>query len=115
DIPIIRELYNDGLVNKNTFVICNGYKRPLYIKYISELINEGFQNVIPILDHMGELKEIEKQVKGNFKVGIRIASEEEPTFEFYTSRLGIRYKDIVDYYEKEIKNNKRVELKMLHF
>ena len=115
DIPIIKELQADGLVTKNTFVICNGYKRPLYTKYISDLINEGFTNVIPILDHLGELKEYEKQVKGNFKVGIRIAAEEEPTFEFYTSRLGIRYKDIIDYYEKNIKNNKRVELKMLHF
>lgn len=115
DIPIIKELYAEGLVNKNTFVICNGYKRPLYTKYISELINDGFTNVIPILDHLNELKEYEKQVKGKFKVGIRIAAEEEPTFEFYTSRLGIRYKDIVDYYEKSIKDNKRVELKMLHF
>ena len=115
DVPIIKELYTEGLVNKNTFVICNGYKRPLYTKYISDLINDGYINVIPILDHLDELKEYEKQVKGKFKVGIRIAAEEEPTFEFYTSRLGIRYKDIVDYYEKNIKNNKRVELKMLHF
>ncbi len=54
-------------------------------------------------------------INDNFKVGIRIASEEEPKFEFYTSRLGIGYKNIVPYYENQIKNNEKVELKMLHF
>ena len=54
-------------------------------------------------------------LKGDFKVGIRIASEEEPKFEFYTSRLGIGYKNIVPFYEDQIKNNDKVELKMLHF
>jgi len=48
-------------------------------------------------------------------VGIRIASEEEPKFEFYTSRLGIGYKNIVPFYEKQIKDNEQVELTMLHF
>ena len=49
------------------------------------------------------------------KVGIRIAAEEEPNFEFYTSRLGIRYDEIKDYYIRSLKKNKRFELKMLHF
>src|SRR5690606_34655595 len=43
------------------------------------------------------------------------ASEEEPKFEFYTSRLGIGYKNIVPFYNKEIKDEENVELKMLHF
>jgi arginine decarboxylase len=46
---------------------------------------------------------------------MRIACEEEPNFEFYTSRLGIRYKDIVDFYKTEFKGNKMFEVKMLHF
>ncbi len=54
-------------------------------------------------------------IKDDFQVGIRIASEEEPKFEFYTSRLGIGYKNIVPFYENQIKNNEKVELKMLHF
>ena len=48
-------------------------------------------------------------------MGIRIASEEEPKFEFYTSRLGIGYKDIIPFYENQIRDNDKVELKMLHF
>ena len=50
-----------------------------------------------------------------FKIGIRIASEEEPKFEFYTSRLGIGYRNIVPFYENQIRDNEKVELKMLHF
>ena len=49
------------------------------------------------------------------KLGIRIASEEEPKFEFYTSRLGIRYNDVVPLYLDKIKKNQDFELKMLHF
>ncbi|HRH34589.1 MAG TPA: arginine decarboxylase, partial [Catalimonadaceae bacterium] len=29
DIPIIMELHKRGLVNKDTYILCNGYKRPL--------------------------------------------------------------------------------------
>jgi arginine decarboxylase len=57
----------------------------------------------------------QKRSEGPYKIGIRIASEEEPKFEFYTSRLGIGYKNIVPFYNKKIKENEQVELKMLHF
>ena len=53
--------------------------------------------------------------ENKFKVGIRIASEEEPKFDFYTSRLGIRHNDILPYYYEKIKDNPKIELKMLHF
>jgi arginine decarboxylase len=36
------------------------------------------------------------------KSGIRVAAEEEPSFPFYTSRLGIRAKDILEFYVDEI-------------
>lgn len=36
-------------------------------------------------------------------------------FSFYTSRLGIRYNDIIPFYQEHIKNNPDIELKMLHF
>ena len=49
------------------------------------------------------------------KIGIRIAAEEEPKFDFYTSRLGIRYNDIVSFYEDQIKSNSKFQFKMLHF
>jgi arginine decarboxylase len=49
------------------------------------------------------------------KIGIRIASEEEPMFEFYTSRLGVRVNDVVSLYKEKIEGNPNLELKMLHF
>jgi arginine decarboxylase len=58
---------------------------------------------------------LEEGIEDKFKVGIRIASEEEPKFEFYTSRLGIGYKNIVPFYQDQIENNPKVSLKMLHF
>jgi arginine decarboxylase len=115
DIPIIEQLNQEGLLDKEKFVICNGFKRPAYIENIAWLINNGFINTIPILDNKNELAALDKHVKTKAKLGIRIASEEEPKFEFYTSRLGIRYNDIVAFYKDNIKNNAKYELKMLHF
>lgn len=117
DIPIIHSLYESGKITKDIYIICNGYKRPQYTEYISELISTGFTNVIPVLDNQNELFEYEKLLTGKdkCKLGIRIASEEEPKFEFYSSRLGIRHDGIVDFYLKHIKDNKKFELKMLHF
>lgn len=115
DIHIIDNLYERGLLDKNNYIICNGYKRPQYLDFICNLHKKGFENTIPVLDNLFELDDLCKGIKGKFKIGMRIASEEEPKFDFYTSRLGIRYNDIVPYYMEKIKNNDHVELKMLHF
>lgn len=115
DFPIIEKLYDMGKITTETYIICNGFKKPLYLQYICELINSGFKNTIPVLDNPNEFNYYEKNVKAKAKIGIRIASEEEPGFQFYTSRLGFRYNDIVDFYKQRIKNNKKFELKMLHF
>ena len=115
DINIVENLKAEGKINNNTYVICNGFKREQYVNNIARLINEGHKNCIPVIDNYEEIGLLSEQIEGNYKVGIRIASEEEPKFEFYTSRLGIGYKNIVPFYEKQIKDNKQVELKMLHF
>ncbi len=115
DIPIIDRLYENGQITTDTFIVCNGFKKPLYIQYICELVNSGFHNTIPVLDNKDELAFYEKNIKVKSKLGIRIAAEEEPSFQFYTSRLGFRYNEIIDYYNSRIKNNKKFELKMLHF
>ena len=114
DIPIVKELHKKGMISKDKFIVCNGYKRENYQAYVCELANDGF-NVLPVLDHKSEIDYYKKHVKNKIKLGIRIASEEEPSFEFYTSRLGIRYKEIVDFYKEKIKDDPKFELKMLHF
>lgn len=115
DINIVEKLQKKGKITKDTYVICNGFKREQYITNIGRLINNGHQNCIPIIDNYEEIDLLSDEIKDDFKIGIRIASEEEPKFEFYTSRLGIGYKNIVPFYEEQIKNNDNVELKMLHF
>ncbi|MDX1463700.1 MAG: arginine decarboxylase, partial [Marinirhabdus sp.] len=115
DINIVERLKAEGKITDQTFVVCNGFKRDQYIHNIARLINSGHENCIPIIDNYEELSLLSDEIESDFKVGIRIASEEEPKFEFYTSRLGIGYKNIVPFYEDQIKNNDKVELKMLHF
>lgn len=44
-----------------------------------------------------------------------MAINEEPQSAYYTSRLGIRSADIIDFYKTKISRKKRIHLKMLHF
>ncbi|MDR1877123.1 MAG: arginine decarboxylase [Flavobacteriaceae bacterium] len=115
DMEIIKKLYEKGTVDKNIEVICNGFKTDEYLKIISDMINGGFSNILPVLDNFRELDRLSDSIDTNFNVGIRIASEEEPKFEFYTSRLGIGYRDIVPFYAQKIQNHPFARLKMLHF
>jgi arginine decarboxylase len=115
DINIVQQLKKEGKIKDNTFVLCNGFKRDIYVENIAKLINGGHQNCIPIIDNYEEIDLLSEAINDPFKIGIRIASEEEPKFEFYTSRLGIGYRNIVPFYENQIRDNEKVELKMLHF
>jgi len=115
DIDIIENLKEQGTITNDTYVLSNGFKRAQYVSNIARLINNGHKRCIPIIDNYEEIDLLSQEIKGKFDVGIRIASEEEPKFEFYTSRLGIGYKNIVPFYNKQIKENKKVNLKMLHF
>lgn len=117
DIDIIKQLYAKKKVNKDTYIICNGFKTRAYTRAISSLINDGFKNVIPILDNKNEFEDYKKSIRSKdpVNIGIRIATEEEPTFDFYTSRLGIRSRDVLEFYVDKIKGNDKFRLKMVHF
>ncbi|MDD2488736.1 MAG: arginine decarboxylase [Bacteroidales bacterium] len=115
DINLINELHEQGKISKDQYIICNGFKRPQYIENIGELIRQDFINVIPIIDNKEEILLLDEHIDRECQVGIRIASEEEPMFDFYTSRLGIRYNDILSFYKTKIATNPKFKLKMLHF
>jgi len=115
DIDIVENLKRQGKITDDTYVISNGFKRAQYVSNIARLINNGHKNCIPIIDNYEEIDLLSQEIDGKFNIGIRIASEEEPKFEFYTSRLGIGYKNIVPFYNRQVKDNKKVKLKMLHF
>jgi len=115
DIEIINNLFKRRKITKDTYIICNGFKQKSYTSRISKLINSGFKNVIPILDNKEELDRYKRGVRVPFKMGIRVAAEEEPNFPFYTSRLGIRAKDILEFYVDQIEGyEEKFQLKMLH-
>ncbi len=118
DIDLILKLYEEGELSLSTIIVHNGYKTDGYLKKIIELNNMGFKNSILILDSKKELqriKDISAELEKPLKIGIRMAIDEEPQSAYYTSRLGIRSKDILDFYENEIKGNDWVQLKMMHF
>ena len=114
DISIVWNMLSLGNLSKHHYIISNGFKPPLYVQKITELLNADFENCIPILDNLHEIDHYRQNVQREFKVGIRAATDEDPSFGFYTSRLGIRYDDIVSFYKEKIKGTK-AKLRMLHF
>ena len=114
-IDIVNKLVETGKLEKGRYVICNGYKPDLYLNNIIRLIEEDYLKIVPVVDNIDELQRLIDGTEKELNIGIRIASEEEPKFEFYTSRLGIRYREIVPFYKAILKDNPRVQVKMLHF
>lgn len=116
DIDLILHLYKDKKLDKNRIIVHNGYKTEEYLSKIISMQRLGFKNNIVVLDSVHELDRLEKLANGDkLKLGIRMAINEESQSAYYTSRLGIRHTKIVDFYEKRIKGNPNLELKMLHF
>ena len=116
DIDLVEKLYKKGQLNKSTILIHNGYKSEDYLSKILALQDQGFKESIIVLDSPKELSRLEN-ISGDRKVniGLRMAVDEEPQSAYYTSRLGIRHTEMMEFFNKRIKNNEAVNLKMLHF
>jgi len=116
DIDLVEKLYKKGQLNKTTILIHNGYKSEDYLSKILALQNQGFDKSIIVLDSPKELSRLEG-LAGDRKIdiGLRMAVDEEPQSAYYTSRLGIRHTEMMEFFNKRIKNNQTVNLKMLHF
>jgi arginine decarboxylase len=114
DIPILRRLFEANKLTKDTLIIANGFKKPGYTQHIADLINEGF-NCIPVLDNIHEVDAYKASCQRPYHIGIRIATNEEPDYAYYSSRLGVRYDAIRELYESKIAGDPQIELKMLHF
>ncbi|MFT3886006.1 MAG: arginine decarboxylase [Flavobacteriales bacterium] len=114
DIEIVELLMDRGKLRRDATVLCNGYKDERYIRNIGRLANSGVR-VIPIIDNMSELEQLDEVINVPCDIGIRIAAEEAPKFEFYTSRLGIGYKDIIPFYMRNVGKQRKFKLKLMHF
>ncbi len=116
DIDLILRLYNEKKIDKNRIIVHNGYKTDEYLKKIINLQEIGFKNSIIILDSTNELERIKRIAKKtHVRIGIRMAINEEPQSSYYTSRLGIRHNEMIDFFNNHIKGHDNIELRMLHF
>ena len=115
DLDLLAKLHANGKFAKSKYIICNGYKTDLYAQKMASFVEQGFENLVCVLDNPGEFDLIDKYVQNPMKLGIRIATEEEPGYLVYTSRLGTSHKLITDLYLNKIKDNSKYKLKMLHF
>lgn len=114
DLDIINRLNAKGLFPKTKAIVCNGYKTNEYAEKIAELVENGFENLTAVVDNIDEVDKYDKY-NANLNLGIRIATEEEPNTNFYTSRLGMSSKKVKSFYQSKIKDNTKYQLKMLHF
>ncbi len=116
DIDLILNLLKEKKIDKKRAIICNGYKTTEYLQKIISLQESGFSNIIVVLDGMSELDRLTEVAGTNIiKIGMRMAINEEPQSAYYTSRLGIRPAELVNFFKEKVKNNPAVEFKMLHF
>ena len=115
DLDLLRKMYADKKLDKQKYIICNGYKTDKYAENMIDFVNGGFENLICVLDNPEELELMNKYAKKPMKLGIRIATEEEPGFFVYTSRLGMSSKHVVDFYKNKLQQNEKFKLKMVHF
>lgn len=114
DIDLILKLYEQSKINTSTVLVHNGYKTEDYIRKILKLNDLGFKNSVIILDSMRELQRFEA-LDRKLKIGIRMATDLQPKSDYYTSRLGIQPKEIIDFFKNHIAKSKNLALKMLHF
>ncbi len=116
DIDLIEYLYQKGKIDKDRILVHNGYKTDAYLRKIIRLQELGFKNSIIVLDSVNELDRLlSVETTLTLKIGLRMAINEEAQSAYYTSRLGIPHNEIIKFFKEKIRNNNRVELKMLHF
>ena len=116
DIDLIADLHRKKHVKPDCIIIHNGYKTDNYIRKIVELYDKGLKNCVVVLDSMRELERLQRHIgERKFKIGLRMAIDEEPQSAYYSSRLGISSSEIVDFYKDHIRGNPQLELVMFHF
>lgn len=115
DIPLLSALLASGKMDEDTLIICNGFKTAAYQQGIVALIREGNRNIVPILDNKDEFHYYTEHLNQPLNLGVRIASDDRPASQLYTSRLGIRGEEILDFYRSKIEGRPNFKLTTLHF
>jgi arginine decarboxylase len=116
DIDLILNLHRKSKLDSGRLIVHNGIKTEEYLRKILQMQEAGFENSIIVLDSMDELDRLLKLNPAHIiKIGLRMAVNEEAQSAYYTSRLGIPPSEIIGFFKSRIRDNHKVELKMLHF
>lgn len=115
DVAIVRSLAAEGQLPYDRMIVCNGFKSKNYLQGILALRKEGFERVIPVIDNKEEFEFFAENAAHGLELGLRIAIEEQPDFEVYTSRLGMPRRQILEFYEQRIRHTAGLKVTMLHF
>jgi arginine decarboxylase len=115
DIDLIEKLTAEGKFPRDRYVIHNGHKSLDYLRRILDLHAAGFENSVLVLDSQDELDRLlSLDFDGPLKVGLRMATNEAPQSDYYTSRFGIAERDMGAFCKKALMGNGRIEPVMLH-
>ena len=68
DLNLIEALQEQNIVSKDHYIICNGYKKDIYIENIAGFITNGWKNTIPVLDNMNEFDQLDAAIESNIKI-----------------------------------------------
>lgn len=121
DLEIILNLFNKNLINKETKIICNGFKFGYYLDKIIKLKKLGL-NIIPILDNDDEVQLFLSQ-NLKFEVGLRLNIDDEYINTFLNgdrsgsaidTRFGFQFDDMINQIEK-INNSSNLKFTVFHF
>jgi arginine decarboxylase len=66
-------------------------------------------------DNFKKIREKRHLLDKRYALGIRVASEEQPDSQIYTSRLGVRMDEVIEFYHNKIAGNPKFKLTLLHF
>jgi arginine decarboxylase len=82
DLNIMEVLSENGQLKKDTYIVCNGFKRPQYVENIIKFINNGFLNLIPVLDNKLEIDQYigEIKIKQNWVLGLPLKKNQNSSF-----------------------------------
>ncbi|MEM6725730.1 MAG: arginine decarboxylase [Bacteroidota bacterium] len=118
DVDLILQLFEAGSIDRSIILLHNGYKTAGYLDKLIQLQQAGFHNSVIILDSKKEFKRLQEKLPSldhPVKIGIRMATDQEPQSAYYTSRLGMPPDEITAFYEQNIQSDSRFRLEMLHF
>jgi arginine decarboxylase len=106
DVMMARLHWKAGNLPSGRYILCNGFKTAQYVANIAQLKQEGFENIVPIIESESEIDTLVRTGL-KFEVGIRLKVDRnilpEGDFSRVTSRFGIpasavmRVAEIIDH------------------